>query len=227
MSLIKSSNGVVSRTLGKKNKNLANSDVSEDSLSHIGDLKHSMLTEAQLNANGGEGKWLLCNGQSCANTLYEKITLSATVPDLITERKFLRAAFSEGTIGSTETDNAKTNGLSVSGGTSSLTGTTTFAKHTHYHNQGTLTAAAEHSSGTLRLKEVTGSTHTYNASFALAYSGAISFPSTTGIDVLGNTGNNSHSASVGISSTAASLSGTSSTETRPTNMAVNIFIKVN
>jgi hypothetical protein len=63
--------------------------VSEDTLNQrtvvdvgvIGEVKHSMLTEAQMQTLYGNG-WIIADGRSVAGSLYETITGFSTVPDM-------------------------------------------------------------------------------------------------------------------------------------------------
>lgn len=59
--------------------------------SRVGDVKHSMLTEVQFNAQTGYGGavWVLADGRSCVGSAYTLITGSLNVPDM--RGAFLRA----------------------------------------------------------------------------------------------------------------------------------------
>ena len=47
----------------------------------IGQIKASMLTEAQFQSTAGTG-WVLCDGRSVAGSEYESVTGNSTIPDL-------------------------------------------------------------------------------------------------------------------------------------------------
>jgi hypothetical protein len=70
---------------------LGRQDLSGLNLTIVGDIKHSLLTEAQFLVSLGvveAGKWRLCNGQTCVGTNYAAITGATNVPDLV--GRFLR-----------------------------------------------------------------------------------------------------------------------------------------
>lgn len=54
----------------------------------VGSVIHSMLTEAQFQAQAGSG-WVLANGRSAAGSVYNTITGAANIPDA--RDTFLRA----------------------------------------------------------------------------------------------------------------------------------------
>jgi hypothetical protein len=55
-----------------------------DSIAPVGSIAHSMLTEAQFNAQVGASPntWFLADGRSAAGTLYASVTGATNVPDL-------------------------------------------------------------------------------------------------------------------------------------------------
>jgi hypothetical protein len=71
--------------------------------SPIGDVKQSMLTLAQFQAEN-LGTWMLMDGASCVGTLYATITGKAVVPDMVTSATFVRQAAGARVIGSYEAD---------------------------------------------------------------------------------------------------------------------------
>ena len=82
----------------------------------IGEIRTSMLTEAQFQTLNGSG-WYLCDGGSCSNTAYAALTSNSTLPDFRGE--FLRGADngrgvdSGRSLGSTQADATDVNGMSV------------------------------------------------------------------------------------------------------------------
>jgi hypothetical protein len=54
----------------------------------IGSVIHSMLTEAQFQAQAGSG-WVLADGRGATGTVYNTITGASTIPDM--RGRFLRA----------------------------------------------------------------------------------------------------------------------------------------
>lgn len=75
----------------------------------VGDYKWSALPVVEFE-DEHLGSWKLCNGQSCAGTLYQTITGNATVPDSTTDGTFIRAAKSGRILGSTEADSMQGHG---------------------------------------------------------------------------------------------------------------------
>ena len=74
--------------------------------SPIGDVKQSMLTLAQFQAEN-LGTWMLMDGASCVGTLYATITGKAVVPNMATDGRFLRQAKTGVALGTVEEDDFK------------------------------------------------------------------------------------------------------------------------
>jgi hypothetical protein len=72
----------------------------------VGDVKHSLLTEAQFGARN-LGTWVLMDGRSCIGTQYATLTGNANVPDTTTEGTFLRQAKAGRGLGTFEADDNK------------------------------------------------------------------------------------------------------------------------
>ena len=190
--------------------------------------------------------WLAADGVAKSTILYPKLdsALGTTwgaqsggnfqIPNLASSNRFLRAAGGSLTVGTFQSDaTRKTTALVISGGTSSLTGTVTFASDGHTHTAGGLMAAIGAVNGSHRwlgyqAGSPTGPTTTSNYSFDFSAdpahwpAGTYSFAHYT--PTWGVSAGNSASASVGISSTGVSLSD-GDAETRPTYTAVNYCIK--
>ncbi len=152
--------------------------------SAIGDIKASMLTEAQLN----DSDWVLMDGRPVPESAYETLTGNANVPDV--RGQFLRG-FDNGsgidagrTFGSTQTDSTKVPN----------TGFTTASAGSHTHSSNAYRSGTSNSNATRLQGWGTSDSGTYT---------------------IGSAGAHTHAVTGGDS------------ETRPTNVAVNYFIKVN
>lgn len=64
------------------NNKLVEVEVSVSTSKIIGEIKIFNLTVAQLQDVSVAGDWLLCNGQSCVDTKYSKLTGNNTVPNI-------------------------------------------------------------------------------------------------------------------------------------------------
>ncbi len=66
-------------------------------LQPVGSITHSVLTEAQFNTEtNSAGKWVLCDGRSCAGSEYATVTGRSNVPDF--GGYFLRMANTSGSM---------------------------------------------------------------------------------------------------------------------------------
>jgi len=162
----------------------------------LGDVKTSMLTEAQFQSLH-DPSWVLMDGRSVVGSDYETLTGDSVIADA--RGQFLRAASADASVdpegprnpGDTQDDATAVNGLSAS---------TSIANDTHDHN----------------LNYISPSQYFYSG----VNNGYSPGPGGTGntLDVIDNDTHN-HGATTTVSSTDA--------ETRPTNLAVNYFIKIN
>ena len=75
--------------------------VNQNSVHVLGEIKQSMLTVAQFQAEIGT-TWVLCDGQSSVGSDYEAVTGKSTVPDLVTNQRFLRQTDLDINIGTTQ-----------------------------------------------------------------------------------------------------------------------------
>jgi microcystin-dependent protein len=170
--------------------------------------------------------WLLCDGSAISRTTYARLfatigtsfgvgdgSTTFNLPN--TQGVFIRGAGSQtisainysGTLGAKANDATKKNGLEVSGGTASLTGTTSFASTSHTHRQtSNFTAGFFNGAG---YKYTGGGESVVGNSFV-----STSTP-------LGGT----PSGTVSISSTPASINN-GDAETCPANLGMNHIIKV-
>jgi hypothetical protein len=145
--------------------------VADSKVAQIGDIVHSMLSEAQFQAER-DGTWVLADGRSVIGDEYETITGNANIPDL--RGKFLRG---------------KNNGTSTTEGN----------------------ASGEVNLGTAQTDEFRSHNHTQ--------SGYILFGNGNFAGGYFQSGGQGH-----INST---VSATGGAETRPKNVTVNYFIKIN
>lgn len=186
----------------------------------VGDVRISLLTEAQFqNINGTD--WVLMDGQSSAGSAYETLTGNSTVPDAV--GRFLRMeGGAAASLGSQQADATAQNGLVVSGGTASGT----FASTSHSHTDGSLYAEIGYDlAGGNIIGHRNDKGGSFTSSLDRTHSTSSASPTTVGrTDVHGTTSSPSTTASV--SSTAASISA-SDAETRPINVTVNYFVKIN
>jgi hypothetical protein len=138
-------------------------------------------------------------------------------------------------VGSVQGNATKKNSLAVSGGTASHTGTTTFSSNGHGHYEGSIRAAIGAVDGNPGSLGYPASSRNPNGRGPTTTAGGYtviganystnSFGYNHYTQCYGYTEGNTGSASVGISSTAASL-GNGDNETRPTNANVSYIIKV-
>ena len=167
--------------------------------SSLGDIRTSVLTEVQFQALNGSD-WVLCDGDSCSGTAYETLTSNSTVPDLRGE--FLRGADngrgvdSGRSLGSTQVDATDVNNLSVPSSGS----------HTH----STLEPYADITPGS-QSPYYLGRSYTVYAGYTTPTANY-------------STSNGTHNY-IGSTAHTHTLS-SSDSETRPRNVAVNYFIKV-
>ena len=169
--------------------------------------------------NAAPGGWLLCNGSSISQAVYPALYAaigvnwgdpgggSFNIPDL--RGSFVRGAGTSGSrvgpaVGAEQGQTTAKNGLNATGGTASLTGTTTFAADGHAHS----------------FYGVGNRNYTAGSGFNYTNGGAVLAPGQWY-----PTDTNGVNASVGISSTAAGLT-VGDTETRPYSKGVNYIIKI-
>jgi hypothetical protein len=114
--------------------------------------------------------------------------------------------------------------LAVSGGTASLTGTTTFSSSSHSHGTPNHNHRWVEGGGGLNPWGGGYNSAVYNESGG-ALGGGAGGTYYTNISGAGTTGGPSGTGAVGISSTAASIN-TGDAETRPANIGVNHIIKI-
>lgn len=138
-------------------------------LGAIGEIKSSMLTLTQMQNLYGSG-WVLCDGGSCAGSIYENITSNSTVPDL-------RAAFLRGA------------------------GTSTQFTQNHTTTLGGVEDDAIQS-------------HTHESQLSTNPGGALGFA-------------RGDATYVGTLATTAPAGARTANETRPNNVGVNFFIRIN
>jgi microcystin-dependent protein len=126
-------------------------------------------------------------------------------------------------VGSVQIEATKKNGLAVSGGTASLSGSA--APNTHSHGPGSLQACISGlSAQTLVWARSSLQTWTYTGAVGVNNEATTSGSSTNAVNIVGTSANNSGSA-VTLSNTAASI-GAGDSETRPLNANVNFIIKI-
>ena len=180
----------------------------------VGSIIQSIMTEAEFQAEAGTS-WILMDGRSIVGSKLARIKSISVVPDA--SGRFLRTAGGNAAALAVAQGQATAqNGLNATGGTASLTGTTTFASSGHQHQSPIGYSAGYQSTYTgFGSSGTTGAVGIHNSGSS----------GTGNTDILLTNGPNQN-ASVGISSTAAGLT-VGDTETRPVNLTVNTFIKIN
>ena len=88
--------------------------VNQNSVHVLGEIKQSMLTVAQFQAEIGT-TWVLCNGQTASGSDYEALTGNSNVPDFVTSQRFPRQTNSDVNLGTTQTSDNLSHAHSVSG----------------------------------------------------------------------------------------------------------------
>lgn len=173
----------------------------------VGTIMNSMLTLAQFQGQMGT-TWVLCDGANVSGSLYHTVTGLTNVPN--TQSEFLRGATSDvvgvgaGQIGSTQSDATNVNGLNTTTGGDHNHGGTTNDNGDHSHT--TTVSANVYISGTSAIQGTSNNT------------GLTNLPTSTDGDhnhTIPNSGTHSHTIT------------SSDTETRPRNITVNMFIKIN
>ena len=144
----------------------------------VGDIVTSMLTEAQFQSQR-TAAWVLMDGASCVGSDYETLTGNATVPDMVTEQRFLRQTDADGNLGVEQSDDNKSH------------------SHTLLSEEGT-----------------SGSDHPEDYTQTIFPQYVVAFPTTTA-----TYNQNSPKGNQNIGNTGG--------ESRPKNISVNYFIKVN
>ena len=186
----------------------------------IGSIQQSILTEEQFqNENGSQ--WVLWGASTdISGTKLADIIGSDTLPDA-TGRVFRNAGGNAAALGQVQDQETAVNGLELTSGNASGT----FAATNHLHNQGSLFAAigidGTQTSAVRSNNTIVGQVYTESIAW---YGGNGPYNPTYGVDVQGNVGSSTKSASV--SYTPQSLS-SGDTETRMINITMNTFIKVN
>lgn len=243
----------------KINKNFNTSNNAE-SLSFVGDIKQTVLTEPQFLSLAGSD-WALADGRDITDSTLAILTSTNTLPDL--RGKFLRMADSTNSLLVAQTDTTAINGCSA---TTVVASQASISRLTN----STLTSATTTSAGThthsISITSNTGGSHTHSlvdhanvgyyndfiggvAGYLLkptvhSHNGTFSNPHKTTTDnghthlISGTSASSgSHTHTVNGSATGGSWQNSggsyttnlssSDVETRPINMPVNFFIKVN
>lgn len=189
------------------NKIIINNITSGQESFNVGTIIPSVLSEIQMNSVST--KYLLCDGRSCVGTeLYAQHGIANT-PNL--QNIFTRGARSGRSIGSIE---PSTTALPAS----SLANISVSGLHTH---SGSTDSSGAHQHQYTRINDATIGPYATPASIAKK-----------GLDFTTNTSSNgAHTHTISIDNagahTHACVFGSSASDTRPKNFAVNYFIKVN
>lgn len=170
----------------------------------IGEIKQAVMSLTEWQDLHGTG-WVLCDGTTYTNSVYHRVTGSAIIPDFMTSGKFMRSALTDvvggsaGQVGSSEADATAINGLSVNnGGSHNHTGSTGLAgQHSHTYTNSGVGA---------------------NAASGSSYSAQIAADNTSTVadhvHAIPTQADHGHGLSGDL-------------ETKPTNINVNYFIKIN
>jgi hypothetical protein len=209
----------------------------------VGSIQQSMLDEADFQTEMGSSDWVMCDGRDITGSKLATY-IGATLPDA--RDRFLRSnhtSIAEGAGTTTrgasmraqQTEDTVLNGITVSGGTAS--GTFGSASHTHSsaghsHSSGSIRALIGSDTNSLGYVSTGGSfgtttTRDYNVTGAVGTTTAATGTATDGTSGSTTPGSTGAASNSSVSSTPASISNNSNVETRPLNITVNTFIKIN
>jgi len=204
----------------------------------VGSLQQSLLSEAQFQAVMGTTDWVLANGQGAVGSTYASITGNSNVPDL--RGKFLRMTGGDASgLGLSQDSACNPTGVIASvevGGTSvdvggapvTVSGNKNQFNYTDYASLSTTMNLGRHNiqagsyNTTFLSPAGTSGSTSYNLQgtssshrHSLSYSGTFSASGTVG------------SKTVNTATDTRSVVFSGDNETRPVNIAVNYFIKIN
>ena len=209
----------------------------------VGSIQQSLLSEAQFQAVMGTTNWVLANGQGVSGSQYNNITGNSNVPDF--RGCFIRMTGGEAKpLGILQYDAANLSNLSIEtqvGGTTVSTGgvsVSTSGNCNQLNNKGGTKSTTPNSSANIQKNSLT----TVSGNLPILVAGGSNNGTYT---VTGNaTSSHSHpslnlSGTFSMSGTVPTTNRTTATtnrygevigydyETRPVNIAVNYFIKIN
>lgn len=197
-----------------------------DRLFAIGSIQQSVLTEVQFQAQQSD-KWVLMDGRDITGSALAGITGWANLPDA--SGRFLRSSGGDAdpTVGGLQSQATAVNGLGLSG-TSPTLSTNTFADPSHTHGSSALSTLIHRNASTIQMTTRTLSGAGYFSDSVLVGSSGNSNvePMFVGTAIDGDTDAPSSTMNVSINGGSYSVS-SSDTETRPVNITVNTFIKIN
>lgn len=200
--------------------------VSRDDIFQVGDIKQSLLTVAQFQELHSD-KWVLLDGRDIAGSKYAALTGNTVIPDIA--GKFLRAAGGNAApLGTSQGQATARNGLGLAWSSSTVTtsgskanwssanASTNNDTHTHtatIHGNGSSGPYSNFGEGdqyARRTQNLPNDTHNHTLNKNQWNN---------------NQNNHTHSFNKNAMNTSQSWSG--DTETRPVNLTVNMFIKIN
>ena len=198
----------------------------------VGEIVTSLLSEAQYQGSAGTG-WILMDGRDVTGSAYHTLTGNTVVPDVTTAGRFLRSTGgAAASLGSVQADTTAVNGLANAASTATVNKNQLNSNqnsHNHGANTGYYNPNHRHSD-TVYYDSTGGPVNAgYVNSFARGTVNAhTTYTNYTSINHRHSISSNTISwASANASGTAAAQTITGDTETRPTNLSVNYFIRIN
>ena len=198
----------------------------------VGDIRTALLTEAQFQAEVGTD-WILMDGRDVTGSGYHTLTGNTTVPNITSTGAFLRSTGgAAAALGSTQADATAVNGLANASSTVTIN-KNQWNSNQNSHNHGGYTGYynPNHRHSDTVYYDSTGGP--VNAGYVNSYArGTVNAHTTytnyTSINHRHSISSNTVSwTSTNASGTAAAQTITGDTETRPVNLTVNFFIKIN
>lgn len=176
----------------------------------IGDVKDSVLSEAQFVIENGAG-WCLADGRSIVGSkLHQKYGITTAVD----VRGLFRRAANNGRTGTYADPSGNRAVGNIQGHA--------FQTHTHTQNSHGHSISDPGHAHAIRYSGVTaGSQRGFADSIANAAATDSQYSATTGVSVVGATATNQNQSATGAASEPTAA------ESRPVNMAFNVFIKIN
>lgn len=199
--------------------------IAGDRLFIVGSVQQSVLNEAQFQAEAGD-EWVRMDGRDITGSRLAQITGWTNLPDA--SGRFLRSSGgnADPNLGGTQGEGTAVNGLVLSGSSPSLNANS-FAAASHSHSAGNLHARITDFGTAAIIRQSTNLSTPWSTSKALGTnSNQVSSTNSFSATPVGGSTDGSSNTNVNISGGTYSLS-SSDIETRPVNLTVNTFIKIN